>query len=272
MMEILFSLKFNIASCKLKTIGELKTVHVKEISIVILKLFHVAQVNGAVKSSLKTLNSSSKFITQKENMNLSNMIMNIWMLITSNYLLITVILMLMDVSLKTKSSNVKSCVKMLGELNIVMKIVNSISIVLIHIQKIPIVKDLGVVPKLNYIPNKSSELSTPTEMLISILVMKSMLVTYNFSLTNVIPTMIIKLINTKFSTVYKKLKMNGDKKIVPLIVNLIVQILSLQKNALVNGLVLILKVSLMKLSLTMIPILMLKLIFKMIFHKITTSY
>lgn len=210
MMEIFNSTKFNIVSCKLKMIGELKTVHVKETSIVkFLKLVNV-QVNGPVKFSSVIPNSSSKSITQKENMNLSNMITNIWIKITSTYLLITVISMLMVVFLNTKSSNVKLCVKMLGDLIIVNKIVNSISIVLIHIQKIPTVKVLGLVPKWNYSPNKSSELTTPTETLISILVMKSMPVTYNLSSMNVMPMVITKLINMKFSTAYKELKMIGD--------------------------------------------------------------
>jgi hypothetical protein len=170
----------------------------------------IVQVNGPVKFSSVTPNSSSKFITQKETMNLSNMITNIWIKITSTYLLITVISMLMVVFLNTKSSNVKLCVKTLGEIIIVNKIVNSISIVPIHIQKIPTVKVLGVVPKWNYSPNKSLELTTPTETLISILVMKSMPVTYNLSSMNVMPMVITKLINTKFSTAYKELKTIGD--------------------------------------------------------------
>lgn len=80
---------------------------------------------------------------------LSTKMLKVWTQNTSLYLLIIVMLMMMVVFLNMNSSNVKLNVKTLGELIIVNKIVNSIFIVLTHIQKILLVLDLGIVLKWN---------------------------------------------------------------------------------------------------------------------------
>lgn len=152
MMEILSIVKLKLVSSKSKMIGDLETV--LQITVIlpvmiIVQNLHVVQVNGPVKSSLITLNFSLKFITSMEITMLSTKMLKVWTQNTSLYLLIIVMLMMMVVFLNMNSSNVKLNVKTLGELIIVNKIVNSIFIVLTHIQKILLVQDLGIVLKWN---------------------------------------------------------------------------------------------------------------------------